>query len=266
MPHTIPATIVEQALEHLGPHLVAAQEAHAGHDLEPHHAGRHIRIERVAVRKQVAEHQVRHGEQLIPHHLDGFLARPRLRDPLVDRLDRRVILRPQQRQVRQQVQRVDRRRIRIGRQHLLVAHTNERLLSQRRLEELERAIEDALGHAAEARIGFVARLRQRGGGGLTQDLPIVRRDVLVELRLGRELEQERRIGVFGEQAEQQTPRCDHRRRILVPAVLEQAAQRVDRADTGDASPDAGRGSEHRGVPCAFLRLRHRELHRRRVRV
>ena len=64
------------------------------------------------------------------------------------------------------------------------------------------ALDDAPRRAAQARIALVSRLRERGGGGFTQDGACAARNVLVRRVLAAELEQVFRILVFGEQPEQ----------------------------------------------------------------
>jgi len=81
-----------------------------------------------------------------------------------------------------------------------------------------------------------------------------------------QLEEQLRIVVLGEEPEEHASRVEDRRRVLVPAVLEQAPHGVNRADSLEVVGTGRRRLEHRVVPDAVRGLRERELDRRPERV
>src|SRR5262249_20364066 len=86
MPHAVAATILEEPLEQLGPVLVALEEAHTSHQLQPMERGGHVRVSRVAMRQRIAEHEVRNGNGLTAAQLDQLLSRLCLRDVRIERI------------------------------------------------------------------------------------------------------------------------------------------------------------------------------------
>jgi hypothetical protein len=64
VPHPLAIAILEEPLEQLAPVLVAPQEAEPRHQLEPEERERDVGVDRVAMRQQVAEHEVRHRTRL----------------------------------------------------------------------------------------------------------------------------------------------------------------------------------------------------------
>lgn len=138
------------------------------------------------------------------------------------------------------------------------------------LEKFHHAVERAPGGAAQSRIGLESRLRERGPGCFAKGLPRHEPHFLFRLDLGsglgRELEEELRVVVFGEQAKKHAPRLVDRRRVLVPPVLQHPANGVDRANAVESFRPRGRCREHRVVPHAVGRLPQREFNSRLERV
>ena len=118
---------------------------------------------------------------------------------------------------------------------------------------------------AETRIALVAGLRERRGRGLAEDQASHADRFQFRASARREFVQEVRVLVLGEQAEEHPARERERRRLTVPAVLEQSTDRGDRADPLMRVGAAGRHREDQLPPRAVRTLRERERERGRVR-
>ena len=170
MPHAARVAIVDESLVELRPLIIPAQEAESGEDLEPEERGGHVGVRGVSMREGIAEHEVGLENDLAADHGGGFLSRLRLRELRVESVEQVVVLAAVERHVREHDQRVHARRRGAGREHVVVAHANEWLLREGRLEKCVDTLEDAASGAAESRIVLVAGLRERGGGGFAEDL------------------------------------------------------------------------------------------------
>src|SRR4051812_18821222 len=65
MPHAVAVPVVEEPVEQLRPVLVPAQEAQPRHQLQPVQRRRNVGVHRVAVRQQVAEHEMRLRDEML---------------------------------------------------------------------------------------------------------------------------------------------------------------------------------------------------------
>ena len=103
--------------------------------------------------------------------------------------------------------RVDRRRRRLGCQHLFVADTDPRLVRERRPEERIDASENADGSTSKPRVSFVPRLSECRGGRLAKDRAATASNVTVLVSARCELEQVCGVIILGEQPKQHAPRA-----------------------------------------------------------
>ena len=102
MPHPLAVAVLEEPLEQLAPVLVAPQEAEPRHQLEPVQRERDVGIDRIPVRQQVAEHEMRHRTPACPPI--SWIASCRgcgLREMRVQRVHLTVMLRTEQWHVRE---------------------------------------------------------------------------------------------------------------------------------------------------------------------
>jgi len=103
--------------------------------------------------------------------------------------------------VREHQQRKKRRRCRFGGEHMLIPHTHERLLRERRSQVRRDPFDDSFGGASQARIALVACLSERRGGGFSQNGSSSPREILIGGRLRAKLEEPFGIFVFGQETE-----------------------------------------------------------------
>jgi hypothetical protein len=169
-------------------------------------------------------------DDMLTDCLDRLLPRERLRDRVVDAVHLLVVLVSKERHVREHRQRVDRRRRRLGGQHVLVADAHPRFLSERRANVVGDTCEDSARGAAKTWVVLVPRLGEGGRRSLAQQETAAANEIFVDRPPSEELEQLPGVLVFGEETEQGAARVQQRRRLAVPPVLDQSADSVDRSD------------------------------------
>lgn len=266
MPHAKPIAIVEESLEEPRPVLVASQESETREHLHPDERERDIGIDGISVRQQVTQDQVWLQHRGVTDQLRGLLPWERLGQELVQALDVLVVLAPKLRHEREHDDRVHGWRSSFGRQHLTIANTNPRRShagDRERLEVRVDALDDASRRATESGIELVPRLGESARRCFTENGAPPARHILV-FRFSRELEQERRIFVLGQQPKQEPAYARERRRLTIPPVLEQPPYGVDRSDAFQRV--AFTEPEHRWAPLAVGALAEREADCRKISV
>src|SRR3569833_836653 len=110
MPDPRGIAIVEKAFEQLAPVVVSLEVAESRHELEPGDRPDDVLVRGVAMRKKIAEDEMRLRDDGLSTKLKRLLARQWLREMMVEQLHRFVVLTAKERHVREHEQRKNRRR------------------------------------------------------------------------------------------------------------------------------------------------------------
>src|SRR5206468_8557669 len=105
---------------------------------------------------QITQYEVRLRHDSLAAQLHCFLPWQRLRQMLIEAIHRVVMLGTEERHVCEHDQRENRRRCRLGGEHVLIAHANEGLLREWRSQVRGDALDDALRGAGQAWTVFVS--------------------------------------------------------------------------------------------------------------
>src|SRR5688572_7533456 len=265
MPDGVLIAVVEEPIVELRPPLVPAQISHAARDLEPGEGPRDVGVRRVPVWEGIAHQEVRLRNDLVPEEPGGRLPGHRLGEVLEEALHDVVVLAPEERHEGQHQQGVEGWRRSLGGEHLLVARAYPGLLSEWGLEVKVEAVDDTPRSPPEAWIGFVPCLGEGGCGGLAQRGAADASHGWIGAPLGRrQLEQERRILILGQQPKQD-PACAHERGgLLLPPVFEKSSRGSDGAYALESMGACGWDFEHGPAPGAVELLGEGERERRDV--
>src|SRR6267154_6028360 len=150
MPNAVAIAIIDESFIELHPTIVAAQEIETCHCLEPEQRERYIRLDCISVGQDVTHDEMRLRHHFLPEELKCFLARERLRDPIVDALDTAEVFVPEDRHVREHRQGINRWRRRFRSKHVSVANAHPGLFAERGVEVRHGALENAARRATQS--------------------------------------------------------------------------------------------------------------------